>query len=59
VARLTKRAVAAGASQGAADLAAALAECERIYLEELAATADMEEGIAAFLDKRPPAWKHR
>lgn len=60
VARLAKKAVAAGAARGAAgDLAAALAETERIYLEELAATEDMEEGIAAFLAKRPPAWKHR
>lgn len=59
VARLTKKAVAAGTSQGAADLAAALAECERIYLEELAETADMEEGIAAFLDKRRAEWRHR
>ena len=56
VARLTKRAVAAG-ERG--DHAAALAECERIYLEELAASEDMQEGIAAFLEKRPAAWKHR
>ncbi len=56
VARLTKRALRAGESLA---FPAALAEAERIYLEELAATADMNEGIAAFLAKRPAAWKHR
>jgi len=38
---------------------AALAEAERLYLTELVATADMNEGIAAFLEKRKPAWQHR
>jgi cyclohexa-1,5-dienecarbonyl-CoA hydratase len=37
----------------------ALAQTERIYLEQLCRTADMEEGIAAFLAKRPPRWQHR
>ena len=36
-----------------------LAEAERIYLEELAATEDMKEGLTAFLEKRRPAWSHR
>jgi cyclohexa-1,5-dienecarbonyl-CoA hydratase len=36
-----------------------LAEAERIYLEELVATEDMKEGMAAFLEKRAPAWRHR
>jgi len=33
-----------------------LARAEKIYLEELTATADAGEGIAAFLEKRPPQW---
>jgi len=37
----------------------ALAESERIYKEELAQTADLREGIEAFLDKRPPRWQGR
>lgn len=53
---LLKGAVRAGEEGG---FEAALAESERIYLEELARTADMEEGIRAFLDKRPPSWRHR
>jgi cyclohexa-1,5-dienecarbonyl-CoA hydratase len=28
----------------------------RLYLDELMATADAREGIAAFLDRRPPRW---
>jgi cyclohexa-1,5-dienecarbonyl-CoA hydratase len=36
-----------------------LAEAERIYLEELAATEDMKEGLTAFLEKRRPTWSHR
>ena len=37
----------------------ALAETERIYKEELLPLADVEEGAAAFLEKRRPVWKHR
>jgi cyclohexa-1,5-dienecarbonyl-CoA hydratase len=48
VARLTRRAVDAGGD---------LAESERIYIDELAATHDMAEGLAAFLEKRPPVWR--
>jgi cyclohexa-1,5-dienecarbonyl-CoA hydratase len=56
VLRLIKRAVAAGRRLPAEE---ALAECERLYLEEIAPLADMREGIAAFLEKRRPAWQHR
>ena len=33
----------------------ALARAERLYREELVPTADCEEGVRAFLEKRPPA----
>jgi len=33
-----------------------LARAEKIYLDELASTADAREGIMAFLDKRTPKW---
>ncbi len=36
-----------------------LARAEKIYLEELASTADAREGIIAFLDKRTPKWTGR
>lgn len=39
--------------------ASSLAEMERLYLEDLMSTADAEEGLAAFLEKRSPVWKHR
>jgi cyclohexa-1,5-dienecarbonyl-CoA hydratase len=37
----------------------ALAESERIYLEELTQSDDMREGLDAFLEKRKPEWRHR
>lgn len=37
----------------------ALATLEQRYLSELMATADAQEGIAAFLEKRAPQWRHR
>jgi cyclohexa-1,5-dienecarbonyl-CoA hydratase len=40
-------------------LRAKLPEVERVYLEELMGTEDANEGIASFLEKRKPAWKHR
>ncbi len=32
---------------------------EKLYLDELMATQDAQEGLAAFMEKRPPIWKHR
>ena len=34
-----------------------LARAEKIYLEELTHTADAQEGIRAFLEKREPVWR--
>jgi cyclohexa-1,5-dienecarbonyl-CoA hydratase len=36
-----------------------LAQVERIYLNHLMQTRDANEGLAAFLAKRPPKWEHR
>jgi cyclohexa-1,5-dienecarbonyl-CoA hydratase len=36
-----------------------LAELERLYLQRLMRTHDANEGLAAFLAKRQPVWKHR
>ena len=38
---------------------ASASELERLYLEELMKTADAQEGLAAFMEKRKPEWKHR
>ena len=35
------------------------AEVERLYLDRLMKTRDANEGLAAFLAKRPPQWEHR
>ena len=32
---------------------------ERLYLSDLMATQDAPEGIASFLEKRDPQWRHR
>jgi cyclohexa-1,5-dienecarbonyl-CoA hydratase len=53
---LIKRAVRAGVEQ---PFPQALAECERLYNQDLCALDDMREGLAAFLEKRRPTWKHR
>jgi enoyl-CoA hydratase/carnithine racemase len=41
------------------DFNAALRRSEQIYCDELLSTADVEEGVQAFLQKRPPQWRHR
>lgn len=56
VLRLAKRAVRAGEELGFPE---ALEATERLYLEDLARLDDMQEGLAAFLEKRTPTWKHR
>jgi cyclohexa-1,5-dienecarbonyl-CoA hydratase len=37
---------------------AELPRLESVYLTELMATQDAAEGLQAFLDKRPPVWRH-
>jgi hypothetical protein len=32
---------------------------EKMYLNELMTGLDPVEGLAAFMEKRPPVWKHR
>ena len=54
VLRLAKRAVAQGAK---APLGQAIRASERLYLDDLMKLDDAREGLAAFLEKRPPAWK--
>ena len=56
VLRLTKKVVRAGRDLPFKD---ALAETERAYLGDLCATADMQEGLTSFVEKRKPVWKHR
>jgi cyclohexa-1,5-dienecarbonyl-CoA hydratase len=41
------------------DLLARLDKLERLYLDELMATHDANEGIASFLERRSPAWKNQ
>jgi cyclohexa-1,5-dienecarbonyl-CoA hydratase len=38
---------------------AALRRTEEIYIHQLLATRDVEEGVRAFLEKRKPLWTHR
>lgn len=44
---------------GVGDWGKTLKEIEKLYLEELMNTADAKEGLEAFLEKRPPVWKHK
>ena len=53
----TRRAMDLGRSGRTFD--EALAEQENIYLHELMKTADANEGIKAFMEKRKPVWRHR
>lgn len=55
VTRILKMAIRAGRER---PFAQALAESERLYLDDLLATDDMAEGLASFLEKRPPVWRH-
>jgi len=52
-------AVAAARGAYAPSLRRRLAEVEELYLEDLMKTHDANEGLAAFLAKRPPDWQHR
>jgi len=38
-------------------VSAGLESIETLYLTDLMATADAAEGINAFMEKRPPAWR--
>jgi cyclohexa-1,5-dienecarbonyl-CoA hydratase len=53
---LARRAILRGAE---GPIGPALRAVESIYLARLLKTRDAREGLEAFLDKRPPAWKHR
>ncbi|HEV2357308.1 MAG TPA: enoyl-CoA hydratase-related protein [bacterium] len=53
--RFAKRAVVAA---GRESVRRALRDATELYTSELVATADAAEGIAAFLEKRAPVWKH-
>lgn len=53
---LTRRAVLDPAGQ---PFEAALRAVEALYHSELMATEDAHEGLRAFVEKRPPIWKHR
>ena len=55
VVRMAKRATAMVARE---QILAQLARVEKLYLDELMKLSDAHEGIAAFLEKRTPKWKH-
>ncbi len=52
-------AVAAVRAPMIADVRRRLAEVEALYLERLMRTHDANEGLAAFLARRPPVWENR
>lgn len=43
----------------AKDAREGMAIADKLYMEELMATADANEGLNAFLEKRKPEWRHR
>jgi len=53
---LTKRALREGIGR---HFESALEHAQELYLRDLTRTEDMIEGMNAFLQKRPPAWKNR
>jgi cyclohexa-1,5-dienecarbonyl-CoA hydratase len=55
VLRKTKKAIMAGLRD---DFEPSLQIIEDIYLNELMKTADAQEGLKAFLEKRKPEWKN-
>ena len=56
VLQLARRAIAGGLDLPLAD---AFRHAEDVYLNQLMATEDMEEGLSAVMEKRKPAWKDR
>jgi len=54
--QLTRRAVAGGLDQALPD---AIRHAEDVYLNQLMATEDAEEGLKAIMEKRKPVWKDR
>lgn len=57
-ARSLRLAVKAVRTDLSARIRAELPVLEQLYLEELMTTNDAVEGLQAFLDKRPPVWRH-
>jgi cyclohexa-1,5-dienecarbonyl-CoA hydratase len=57
VLRLSKKAILKGLKEP--DPADALKKIEKVYLKELMPTHDAEEGLKAFLEKRPPVWQDK
>jgi cyclohexa-1,5-dienecarbonyl-CoA hydratase len=53
---LTKRALREGTGRHFEE---ALDRAHELYVRDLIRTDDMREGMAAFLEKRPPAWKNK
>jgi cyclohexa-1,5-dienecarbonyl-CoA hydratase len=56
VLRLAKRAVLLAVGR---DVEHGLSRVEKLFLKKLMKTRDAKEGLRAFLEKRPPKWKHR